>query len=221
MSQRVRARYERGYEVVYVMQFSNGVIKIGRTSNFERRKHQHGAAAQAHGHDVVASWASAPHHNVVATERALVEAMLAAGGVQRGREYFSGVSFEEACRHAAALPFYVETDEEYAARDARSNAGLEAIKRALMGRSDTAPTSTPQHRSAAEAEWLLKNEDDDGWVLGMIADVWETARHEVRITPDRLAYLLVDALQVRTGVAPTSGDLADAFERGASEWVLQ
>ena len=56
---------------VYVIAFSDGTVKVGRTQKFGPRMIRHRANARNFGLSVTGSWISAPHAEWLANEDAL------------------------------------------------------------------------------------------------------------------------------------------------------
>jgi hypothetical protein len=85
------------------VQFSNGVIKIGKSRVPKSRIREHGNAARLRGLDVVNVWVSQPHADYGASEQRLWKAFgycMNALEYGSGSEYFRGVSFDEAVEAA-------------------------------------------------------------------------------------------------------------------------
>ena len=94
-------RADRGY--VYVVEFTSGVVKVGKAANAKARIATHAAYARIHGGDVRRSWVSVKHRGYDDTERSLI-AMCRQLGVQAfGKEYFRDVRFESACEYASEV----------------------------------------------------------------------------------------------------------------------
>lgn len=89
---------------IYVIEFDQATIKIGTTRNTENRFQAHLRSARAFGREITRTWVSEAHGEPYKAEAALVSAMVAAGGTQKGREFFDGVSFKDAVHLAEALP---------------------------------------------------------------------------------------------------------------------
>lgn len=81
-----------GTAYVYVIEFSNGTVKVGRSSMPEFRIQQHQRDARAFGFDLSRVWLSEAHADAKATELALIRECSAMAGITSGarREYFNG-----------------------------------------------------------------------------------------------------------------------------------
>lgn len=87
----------RGY--VYVIEYSTGIIKVGRTTSPRQRIRAQAYVASKLGVEPVSVWLSVHHENYKANEVSLLAAL---GSPMRGSEYFD-VKFEVAVKHAEAL----------------------------------------------------------------------------------------------------------------------
>ena len=80
---------------VYAIQFSSGVVKVGRTQDYGRRIYEHAKAAKARGQFVTGEWhmfVDDSHH----AELQLMGFATALGGVAlpRKAEFYNGVDFD-------------------------------------------------------------------------------------------------------------------------------
>jgi hypothetical protein len=88
----------------YIAQFATGVIKVGTTMHPRTRLRHHASVAVVHGGALDRFWLSPLHGNALATERALIDFAHSLGGtVAVGREYFSGVEFDQLVGYASSL----------------------------------------------------------------------------------------------------------------------
>lgn len=87
------AEFDDGY--IYVVQFSSGVVKPGKTRNPDWRMGQHARLAEFHGAPIVRSWVSGKHLGISQTERRLLKFCEETGTCLSG-EYFADVRFEAA-----------------------------------------------------------------------------------------------------------------------------
>lgn len=92
---------------VYVIRFSSGTIKVGRSSKLRSRLRKHALSANQMGTSITRYWVSDPCVNDVYNERLLVgfcagRARRTTGGMSG--EYFEGLKFEEVRDFAASLP---------------------------------------------------------------------------------------------------------------------
>ena len=92
----------RGY--LYLLQFSNGVIKAGKTTDVLARQAEHEKEAARYDISVVNRWSSSLHDDVAILERRLVTVLGRIGqNTKAGKEYFSGVPFSVALHQAANI----------------------------------------------------------------------------------------------------------------------
>lgn len=90
---------------IYVVEFSNAIIKVGRTANPQRRIATHSATAEPMGVHVDRVWLSEVHANFEANERGLIQFGQSARGEQIRSEYFAnGPSFSDFVTFAGRLP---------------------------------------------------------------------------------------------------------------------
>lgn len=90
-----------GTEYLYVLQFDNGVVKVGRTSDPQARSERHERDCGRFGLAVVHRWVSGKWENAQWAERQLVAVLARIGERTRaGREYFHKVPFSIACQQA-------------------------------------------------------------------------------------------------------------------------
>lgn len=89
---------EGGY--LYVLLFTNGLVKVGRSIT-EKRLYAHRAEGQRHGNPVTTEWLSVEiPRGLEFAEEALVAACRLPGVTWLGREWFTGLAFEDAIRAA-------------------------------------------------------------------------------------------------------------------------
>jgi len=85
-TRRIEAEIAQGF--VYVVEFTSGVIKVGKTADPAQRIANHTHLARVHGGDVRRSWISEEHYFCGRTERELIEYCTRVGELVAGREYF-------------------------------------------------------------------------------------------------------------------------------------
>lgn len=91
---------------IYVLGFSNGCVKVGRTKNSGQRLGAHKSAAGKFGLTITDEWTSEPHAEWMQNEDALKRIAEELGGtLAGGKEYFTGVEFAAVMEEALALPF--------------------------------------------------------------------------------------------------------------------
>jgi hypothetical protein len=91
----------QGY--AYIADLGSGFIKAGVTSRPTQRMKQHAFAAAIRGGTLGRIWFSTGHRGFFTTEFFLLAALKELSSGSIGREYFSGVSFEDAVAEAAKL----------------------------------------------------------------------------------------------------------------------
>jgi DNA-binding XRE family transcriptional regulator len=90
---------------VYLIAFDNGLVKVGRTRNIERRLIAHTQAAHNFGFAVTGKWVSPRHRGWMGNEDELIRLAHELGGKQTTPEYFKNVSFEALVERARQLSF--------------------------------------------------------------------------------------------------------------------
>jgi hypothetical protein len=90
---------------VYVLGFSNGSVKVGRSKNGQQRLGDHKSTARKFGLTVTDEWLSPAHVEWERNEEALKAIAADLGGIVAGREYFSGIEFAAVRDKAMTLPF--------------------------------------------------------------------------------------------------------------------
>jgi hypothetical protein len=103
---------EQRMTCIYALGFSNGVVKVGRTTNLVARYRQHRFWASTHGMRITSRYGyPATDTNPLEHERRLIEFCAERWQRARGREYFADADFPAIC----AFMFRLE-DEEINAR---------------------------------------------------------------------------------------------------------
>lgn len=88
-------------QYIYVVELTNGVVKVGRTATPRRRMWM--MSLNGHGPKKLCVFDS-PNSSVVLSERALIQSMSKVGVKVRGkREFFHNISFEMACHRAKQI----------------------------------------------------------------------------------------------------------------------
>jgi hypothetical protein len=86
---------------VYVIQFSTGVVKVGKAVNPESRIGDHRHNAAVHNISITDGFVSVAHPGHSKTERELIKFCAHHGTrTAAGNEYFTGIDFEAACSFA-------------------------------------------------------------------------------------------------------------------------
>lgn len=95
---------------LYVIEFSTGTLKAGRSNNPRGRVATHLDHARKFGATISRLWLSVPHANYKENEQLLLKEL---GKPSHGAEYFESMGFDDAVAIAeSALHFHVLTDEE-------------------------------------------------------------------------------------------------------------
>ncbi|BDQ19714.1 hypothetical protein RQN9TF_10910 [Rhodococcus qingshengii] len=124
---RTKSRGIDGY--IYIIRFSTGVVKAGKSSNPRGRISAHLNDAQKFNAEIDQLWLSVRHRNYSENEKMLLTRM---GDPSHGFEYFSGMSFEEVVETAESFLKYEtmtesEREAELTAMDERSKARVSAL----------------------------------------------------------------------------------------------
>lgn len=91
---------------VYILEFTDGLVKVGMSSEPRTRVSALTAAAKVFGQDALRGWLSPHHEQPTRSEARLIAAATALGGQSRAVEYFTGVSFPALVRLANRFPFH-------------------------------------------------------------------------------------------------------------------
>ncbi len=142
---------------VYVICFSTGVVKIGRSSEIERRLETHRRDAIARGIRVVHVWASPLHAGAAENERKLIR--FAEGRFSRpeaGRECFPHADWIAIVDYAKGLRYRRLTPEEVATHAEDREKRFEALTQAMTSslRSKEADQNADQLRALHDL-WTL------------------------------------------------------------------
>lgn len=116
---------------VYVLEFSTGIVKVGKTRNPRACIATHVDDARKFGATVDQLWLSEWHENYSDNERALLRA-LGGDSVAHGNEYLR-ISFMDAVDAAKRLSLTVLTEQEQAARDAAILENAHRRAQSLLG----------------------------------------------------------------------------------------
>ena len=141
---------ETGLEAhIYVVEFSDGRLKVGFTRNPESRLKQLKGDAASAGVEVAQTWTSPSHVEAAENEKALIEWCSKTSQARYKREYFKGVGFQEARQFARGLPMSKATERQLAEREARSAAVTEGLKSIVRG------THPALRRTEDDGPWLV------------------------------------------------------------------
>lgn len=117
---------------IYVVGFSNGLIKVGRSENIRSRMKAHFDQAAVHGSQLTSAWVSPARDYLQDVERELVDWCKQRGQRAAGREYFRGLGFEEVAAFACNQPVLFRP-EMTAEQHAKSEAFSEGLENRLWG----------------------------------------------------------------------------------------
>lgn len=117
---------------VYVLEFSIGVIKVGRTTDPRGRAGQHQSHASKFGGQITRQWLSPCHRGYVASEVALIAAATETGILVGGAEYFADCTFDDLVAVGLSQPARTSTVEERAERERKIEAGVERFRAAFL-----------------------------------------------------------------------------------------
>ncbi len=104
---------------VYVIAFSNALVKVGKTRHARARLGDHRKDARMFGQTLTDCWVSPVHDCWEENEQALMTLAGGLGGVPLSPEYFNGVSFDALVAKARDLPFPAPTEPEPSAAQRR------------------------------------------------------------------------------------------------------
>lgn len=146
---------------IYVIEFSDKTVKIGRTQSMERRGAQHDGDAQKFGLTIVRTWSSPAHRKYKSNENALGKyCREIPGSENRAREYFTGVDFDDVVLFANGLDLSPSTPDERDADDEKSRRASDALKAATIGRKD----------GAGKLYWVATGRESQAYILGRFFD---------------------------------------------------
>jgi hypothetical protein len=118
-AERAKSDHERSANAgLYVVEFSTGVVKVGRATDVPSRIKQHRSDAAKFGVSMCRTWESPRHRHNVATERRLIESCADIAVLAGGKEYFR-IDFE----HAVELAQKVDLEAGVPAAKKRSPPG--------------------------------------------------------------------------------------------------
>jgi hypothetical protein len=90
---------------IYVIEFSNGTVKVGRTQDHDRRVAAHRSQGKKFGAVITDQWSSPEHAEWRQNESRLIDIAKDLGGTVAANEYFTGVSFADVVARAQELTF--------------------------------------------------------------------------------------------------------------------
>lgn len=104
---------------LYVIEFSDGVVKVGRTTDARQRIKRHGWDAKARGAEICSWWISVLHSNTSETERIMKECCSRHWSLFDGDEYFADADFDMAVTYAMFFRYQRPCGNEYWSRERR------------------------------------------------------------------------------------------------------
>lgn len=119
---------ERG-GYVYALLYSTGIVEVGRTDNARQRATERRRTARAYGCELADWWASVPHEEWIANERAMTETCLILGGKRTAQGSYSGVDFAMLTGKAFDLPYTSTTPWASGRRERRRESPGDRDKR--------------------------------------------------------------------------------------------
>lgn len=170
---RTKSRGIDGY--IYIIRFSTGVVKAGKSSNPRGRIGAHLNDAQKFNAEIDQLWLSVRHRNYSENEKMLLSRM---GDPSHGFEYFSGMSFEEV----------VETAESFLKYETMTESEREAELDALRESSKKRAAAIFQSMGGSGTRIHLRP-DIDPWLLQTLFGQGEELPSVVRNEGDRGAIL--------------------------------
>ena len=136
---------------IYVIEFSSGIVKPGRTRSWRTRRRDHEASGLVHGVEISREWVSPLHCEYRVNESMLLSFVADRGTRAHGAEYFVGVDFDEIVEFAESLP---KTDAPEA-RNARPTPRVDAPLRSPR-------TPMPERIYSEEfIQWSVENATDE------------------------------------------------------------
>jgi len=92
---------------IYVLEVSDGLIKVGLAGFPAGRLKKHGRDLRRDGREILRHWVSPQHLEAGVNEETLITSCERLGGAHHGlaREWFSGIQFDDVVASAGHLPF--------------------------------------------------------------------------------------------------------------------
>ena len=199
------AHEEDGY--VYIVEFSDKTIKVGRSGKPNLRLHQHRHDAAKFGLSISQWWVSGLHRGFAASEAALTRFALDAGALQGGNEYFKDLSFSAARTFAEGFDIRTSDHLEVEAYETRREESLRRIKEATS----RVAQDTRKH--------VRVSGDSAAWVLSTFFDpLAELPVFENSMTPEEN----IAMAEVAVGLAERAGVTGDdVYEWGSYNYLCR
>lgn len=100
---------------LYVIEFSTGIVKVGRSENPTQRLQAHRGHAYSLGVAILYDWYSPVINNFIVAEQTLINWCVHRATTQRSAEYFTGIDPHEAVMFAETL--IMASDKKWTYRD--------------------------------------------------------------------------------------------------------
>jgi predicted GIY-YIG superfamily endonuclease len=143
---------------IYVIAFSNGLVKVGQTQNVAARFSTHEQTARSFGLKMTDQWESPLHAGWLENEQALKRLARELGGQPTTPEYFSGIDFDALAKKARELPFDVPGDADLA---------CEAEVSHLEGTETMLREEITKAAGRVQCGWITEDEAAD-WLASLI-----------------------------------------------------
>lgn len=136
-----RADSYHGY--IYVIEFSDLTVKVGRTNAPRGRIGNHRSDAAKFGIGISRLWVSEQHLEFAENERQLIAHAAANGSLSAGAEYFTDCDFDAVSTYASSLPMSRMSQDEISQREAESEARARSLAEGLFGSRDAQSSIPP------------------------------------------------------------------------------
>jgi hypothetical protein len=197
-----KAKYG-GY--VYAIQFDNGTVKVGATSNPRARVSSHEAQAEGFGIAISDRWLSPLHDAIYETEKRLIALAAGLGGRVIRREFFAGIDFDALVSQASRLSFPPVDIQAAKAREASRVPIFGQIQAGLISVTDNESPADRRHR-----------------ILGRFFGLAQSGSYEIPVqkpdVPEDLVYEVADQLGLDVDEL-LEMDYIDLLEKGITAAV--
>ncbi len=95
---------------VYIVEFTSGTVKVGKTTSPEQRLAHYRQTSAIHGGSVLNHWMSPSHPGFHGNESSLIGFCRTHGERAVGKEYFRGLAFAEVLAFAQSLSYFSLVD---------------------------------------------------------------------------------------------------------------
>lgn len=116
---------------VYIIEFENGIIKVGQSRAPAKRLKTYSVYCSHAATNISKEWVSPILENAKLEESRMIEACLEFGSRAHGREWFSGVSFDDLRAHTM-LFMEIASDEYLAEEVSRANKAAEKFVSGIL-----------------------------------------------------------------------------------------